>query len=176
MSNAALVPSCRSRTQSSSQWEMWGSGKAAVNSIATHPFTYSLGRTGHPQSHKSEEQAHGINHTPQVLRLQHISLQGPSTSDSPHPCQRRQHIIVYLRVQGSNQGTLFHGNTNRSYNHHSILCLRHQTSSLQYQHGPSRRPLSPSRGVHVSEASREKRHHHHENRPVFQSNVSHVHS
>ena len=118
------------------------------------------GRLGHPQNHISEERAHGKNHTPLVLCLQPLSLQGPSTSDSPHLCQRQQHRIVYMRVQGNKKGYFFHDHTNISHKRHSILRLRPQNSPRRNQPGPSPRPLSQSREGHVSESARGKQHHH----------------
>ena len=52
MSNAAMVLSCGPHTEISSWWDMWGSENAVVNSLATHPFTYSYRKTQLPSKPK----------------------------------------------------------------------------------------------------------------------------
>ena len=82
---------------------------------------------------KPEERAHGTNHTPQVLCLRPMSFQGPSTSDFPHPCQRRHHITVCLQLQVNNQGSLCHNHSNISHNRHPIIRFRPEISPRRHQ-------------------------------------------
>ena len=65
MSNAVMLPLCGPRAQSSSRWEMWGSGKAAVKSLTTYPFAYSYMKThstSKPQIQKNGRMGQTIHH------------------------------------------------------------------------------------------------------------------